>query len=394
MSHIKVSARTLYDEARWRHVPSADCRGRRGSMQLIDYPFIKYGFTTRAVPLEEMAKVVPMYAPPRIGDLLLAEVVDLGRHTRMEIRTGLTMHLFPGDHIVGAFGNRYATDQYEGYVPTRLVEGCDLLSVGGVCGEVASQHASMVDPTRLRIVGLVSDKDDRTINQCAFGLPPYAVDDHLESSTAEVILVVGSAMNSGKTTAAGTLARALSRANFSVAAGKITGTAAGKDCRFYEACGAQPVLDFTSAGYPSTYMLGLEELLGIYNSILGKLRASNPDYIILEIADGIFQRETRMLLESAEFRRSADHVFFAASDSLSAESGVRSIRGYGLPVRAIAGAVTQSPLASREAEETLGLPSMSIERIMDGTLKEVLGTGRALEWSARDDVFAPTEEVA
>jgi len=24
----------------------------------------------------------------------------------------------------------------------------------------------------------------------------------------------------------------------------------------------------------------------------------------------------------------------------------------------------------------------------------VLGTGRALEWSARDDVFAPTEEVA
>jgi hypothetical protein len=360
-------------------------------MQLIDYPIIKYGFTTRAVPLDEMARVVPMHAPPRIGDLILAEVLDLGRHYRMEIRTGLTMDLFPGDHIVGAFGNRYATDQYEGYVPTRPVEGCDLLSVGGVCGEVASQHASMVvDPTRLRIVGLVSDKHDRPINQCAFGLPPYAVDDHLETS-AEVILVVGSAMNSGKTTTAGTLARALSRANFSVAAGKITGTAAGKDGRFYEACGAQPVLDFTSAGYPSTYMLGLEELLGIYNSILGNLRAANPDYIILEIADGIFQRETRMLLESAEFRRSADHVFFAAGDSLSAESGVRLVRQYGLPLRATAGSVTQSPLASREAEETLGMPCMSIERIMDGTLKEVLGTGRVLEWSARDDIFAPTD---
>jgi hypothetical protein len=37
---------------------------------------------------------------------------------------------------------------------------------------------------------------------------------------------------------------------------------------------------------------------------------------------------------------------------------------------------------------------MSIERLMDGTLKEVLGTGRALQWSTRDDVFAPTEEVA
>src|SRR5215208_3771800 len=225
MSHIKVSARTLYEEACWRHAPSADCRGRRGSMQLIDYPFIKYGFTTRAVPLEEMARVVPMYAPPRFGDLLLAEVLNLGRHYRMEIRTGHTMALFPGDHIVGAFGNRYATDQYEGYVPSQPVEGCDLLSVGGVCGEVASQHASMiVDPTRLRIVGLVGDRYGRPINQRTFGLPSHAVDDHLESS-AEVILVVGSAMNSGKTTAAGTLARALSRANFSVAAGKITGTA-------------------------------------------------------------------------------------------------------------------------------------------------------------------------
>jgi hypothetical protein len=362
-------------------------------VRLIDNPTIKYGFATRAVPLEEMAKVVPMYAPPSIGDLVLAEVQDIGRHTRMEIRTGVTMYLFPGDHIVGAFGNRYATDQYEGYVPTRPVEECDLLSVGGVCGEVASQHASMlVDPTRLRILGLVGDKGDRPINQCVFGLPSYAVDGHLETS-AEVILVVGSSMNSGKTTAAGTLARALSRANFSVAAGKITGTAAGKDGRFYEACGARPVLDFTSAGYPSTYMVGLKELLGIYHIILGNLRAANPDYIILEIADGVFQRETRMLLESAEFRQSVDHVFFAASDSLSAESGVRSIRGYGLPLRAIAGSVTQSLLASREAEEAVGLPCISIERIMDGTLTELLGAGRTLEWNARDDVFAPTDAV-
>jgi hypothetical protein len=364
-------------------------------MQLIDNPNIKYSFTTRAIPLEEMARVTPMYAPPRIGDLVLAEVLELGRNTRIEVRTGVTMSMFPGDHIVCAFGNRYATDQYEGYVPTRPVETCDLLSMGGACGEVVSQHASMlVDPTRLRIVGLVSDKHELPINQRAFGLPPHDVDGHLESSAAEVILVVGSAMNSGKTTTAGTLARALSRANFGVAAGKITGTAAGRDGRFYEACGARPVLDFTSAGYPSTYMLGLEELLGVYESILGNLRAANPDYIILEIADGIFQRETRMLLESAEFRRSADHVFFAASDSLSAESGVRSIREYGLPLRATAGSVTQSPLASREVEEAVGMPCLSMERIMDGTLKEVLRTGRALQWSARDDVFAPTEEVA
>ena len=50
------------------------------SVRLIDYPIIKYGFATRAVPLDEMAKAVPLYAPPRIGDLVLAEVQDIGRH--------------------------------------------------------------------------------------------------------------------------------------------------------------------------------------------------------------------------------------------------------------------------------------------------------------------------
>ena len=114
-------------------------------MRLIDNPTIKYGFATRAVPLEEMAKVVPMYAPPSIGDLVLAEAQDIGRHTRMEIRTGVTMYLFPGDHIVVRSATA-ATDQYEGYVPTRPVEECDLLSVGGVCGEVASTRLHVGRP--------------------------------------------------------------------------------------------------------------------------------------------------------------------------------------------------------------------------------------------------------
>ena len=91
-----------------------------------------------------------------------------------------------------------------------------------------------------------------------------------------------------------------------------------------------------------------------------------------------------MLLESAEFRESFDHVFFAAGDSLSAESGARFVRDYGLPLRATAGAVTQSRLATREAEEATGLPCLSVERIMDGTLMEILGAGGTLNANGRD----------
>lgn len=78
----------------------------------------------------------------------------------------------------------------------------------------------------------------------------------------------------------------------------MTGTAAGKDGRFFASCGADLVLDFTHCGLPSTSMLERNDLLATYNTLLNRVAATRPDYVIIEIADGIFQRETRMLLES------------------------------------------------------------------------------------------------
>ncbi|MGH3088347.1 MAG: DUF1611 domain-containing protein [Rubrobacteraceae bacterium] len=351
-------------------------------MEITNNPSTKLGFATREVPVEEMAGVSPMTHAPRVGDLALAEVIKLGRHKRVEVRAGYNMDIFPGDRVVGVFGNRYATDHFEGYVPGRAVEECDMLSVGGVFGEVVSRHSSMSDPTRLRVVGLVSDRDGRPINQRDHGLP--ALDGSVGG--AEVILVVGSAMNSGKTTTVGTVARALNGAGYKVAAAKVTGTAAGKDARFFEACGASPVLDFISAGHPSTYMLGREEVLRTYHTILGHLNAADPDYIVLEVADGVCQRETRMILDSEDAMNKVDHVLFAAGDSLAVESGARFLRERGLPLRATAGTVTRSCLATREAEELTGLPCLNIERMTDGTLAEILDVGRSVRLERREHV--------
>jgi hypothetical protein len=285
------------------------------------------------------------------------------------VRGGVIWHIFPGDLIAGAFGNRYATDQFEGYVPKEVVTECDLLSVGGVCGQVASRHPSMHPPTRLRVHGAICDSGGEALNLRSFSLPA-------QRSAARIILVVGSSMNAGKTTTVGTLARALKQGGFRVAAAKITGTAAGKDGRFFTSCGARPVLDFTFAGYPSTYMLSLEELLTVHRTLVGNLRETNPDYILVEIADGIFQRETKMLLECAEFRQDVEHAFFAANDSLSAACGTRHLKEYGIPLRAIAGAFTQSTLAMREAEETTGVRCLNLEQMLAGGVLETMGIAR------------------
>jgi hypothetical protein len=314
-----------------------------------------------------MVELLPHVHRPRVGQLVVAEVLKIGKHTAIEERSGLSVRFFPGDRIVGAFGNRYATDQYEGYVPRRSSRRCDLLSIGGVCGSVASRHDGVRAPTRLRVLGLVGDGHGQPVNQRQFAVEPGP-----PLGTGQVILVVGASMSSGKTTVGGALVRGLVRSGFRVAAGKLTGTAAGKDPRYYQSCGASPVLDFVDAGFPSTYMLDQDELHEIVTRLLSRLRALSPDYVVLEVADGIFQRETAMLLRSPEFRAAVDHVFFAANDSLSAESGVRHLRQYGVPLRAISGVLARGPLLMREAEAATGVPCLTPDRIVDGAALELL----------------------
>ncbi|NJO83753.1 MAG: DUF1611 domain-containing protein [Blastochloris sp.] len=343
-------------------------------MQRIDQAELKLGFTTHVVPVSAMVGYVPIEQTPQIGDLVVARVLSLGKHSTIEMRNGAALNIFPGDLIVGAFGNRYATDQYEGYVPSEPTEYCDMLSVGGVIGKVASSHQTMGSPTKLQILGQVCDASGMPLNTQSFGLKP-----RFTSHRAEVILVVGATMNAGKTTTVGTIVRSLSKAGHRVAAVKVTGTAAGKDGRYFLGCGAKTVFDFTDVGYPSTYMLSLNELLSAHQTLLANLQASKPDYIVVEVADGIFQRETRMLLESDAFRTTIDHVFFAAGDSLAMEAGVRYLTENGWPLRGTAGVITQSPLLMREAEAATGMRCMNIEQMVSGGVVEALKGAPVLE---------------
>lgn len=351
-----------------------------GYERVLADPRTKAGLVVREVPASEMAGVASVAGELEIGDVALVRVVKVGKNKRLEAREGFTLDLFEGDYFLGVFGNRYATGQFEGYVPQGSSAECDMLSMGGVLGKVTSQHSDTPTPTRVEVVGVVVDARGEKVNTRSYGVAKgYSqVSRPVETGNAEVILVIGSAMDSGKTTTAGTVARSLSRSGYKVAAAKVTGTAAGKDARFFAASGAHPALDFVGAGYPSTYMIPEEEVLAVYASLVEELAASEPDYIVLEIADGIYQRETKMLLDSKEVRRSVDHVFFAAGDALAVGFGTRAVREMGLPLRATSGAVAASELGARESEDLSGLPCLSLERILSGELEELLccrGTG-------------------
>jgi len=180
-------------------------------------------------------------------------------------------------------------------------------------------------------------------------------------------------MNAGKTTTAAGIVNGLTRAGLNVGAAKVTGTGAGKDLWLMRDAGAQTVLDFTDAGYPSTYKVPLPEVEQIVSTLTGHLAAAGAEAIILEVADGLYQYETACLLASPNFQAQIDGVIFAAGDAMGAAAGVNWLQDHGLPVAGVGGLLTASPLAMREAVAAVDVPVLDLYALCDAGIVDRLG---------------------
>lgn len=325
---------------------------------------IKWSYVTHRVDRSLALGLVPVSHEPDPGRVVLARVISIGKHKDIEGVNGRKMALFPGDVIAGALGHRYATDQFEGYAAASGPTG-HLLGQGGVCGEVRSKNEKMVDPTCIEWVGCLKDPDGQLLHLRRCSLHSRY---ELIPAQARMLLVVGGTMNSGKTTVAAQAIRSLSGQGRRVAAAKITGTACRKDLGIMEDAGAVRVLDFTDCGHPSTAHCSREEVLKIAFELRQALLEEQPEFIVLEIADGIFQRETRFLLEDCGFRETIDAVIFAGLDSASCESGVRRLREQKYNIVAVAGLVANSRLGMAEVAAATGVPCLNGQMILGGAL--------------------------
>ncbi len=317
-------------------------------------------FTTRRVDFNEVKGLLKS-AKPASGDLVLARVEAIGQHTRLEEHLGRRAKLYPGDEIVVAYGARYAPDQFEAEVPADL-SPCDLVAGGGVAARVLSRHSRMGKATRISPIGLLVDSQARIINLRRYSLPePMAV----PALSPQVIAVVGSSMNAGKTTTAAGLIHGLARAGLRVAGIKVTGTGSGGDLWSMADAGAAWTFDFTDMGHATTAGLPEAEVERIAAGLVSHSASLGADIIILEVADGLFQRETAALVGSKTFHSMVDGVLFAASDALGAIGGIEWLRQRGLPVIALSGLLTASPLAMRESAAHTDVPVMTLAELLE-----------------------------
>jgi hypothetical protein len=329
---------------------------------------IKWTYTTHRVDRSAIRGIAPLGTEPDPGRLVLARVLTIGKNKEVEGTDGRRLTLFPGDVIAGCLAYRYATDQYEG-LPIAHGPAAHLMSIGGVCGFIASKNEKMPDPTTIEWIGSLANGTGKALYLRDFALRPKR---QTSAPRPRTVLVVGASMNAGKTTTAAQVIRSLSGQGRRVVAAKITGTACRKDPGIMEDAGALRVLDFTYAGHPSTANLPPRDLMALAYDLRAMLLEERPEFIVYEIADGIFQRETRLLLEDRAFRETIDVVLYAAPESPSCESGVRWLREWGYTVGAVGGMVANSRLGMEEVRQATGVPCLNGQMILDGALNNVL----------------------
>ena len=337
----------------------------------------KRAFSTRRVPGHAMRGLLADDTRPRTGDLVLARVDEIGKQAKLELTDGRKAHMFPGDEIVVCYGNRYAPDQYEALIGPDL-SPCDLVAAGGLASIEVSRRVGLLPPTRITPLGLVTGADGQRLN-----VMQYCVDAPAERPAIPAILSLGTSMNAGKTLTATSLVRGFKRLGFKVAALKVTGTGAGGDMWIVRDAGADVSLDFTDAGYASTYLVGVPEIEAATYRLMNHAASLGCEVAVIEIADGLQQLETSQLVRSARILDVTVGSVFAAYDAMGAKYGVDILRAAGHAVLGISGRLGRSPLGVREAEDETGLRVYSPWDLQEGALVPVLrahavATGAAL----------------
>ncbi|MBW9263712.1 MAG: hypothetical protein K1566_18250 [Candidatus Thiodiazotropha sp. (ex. Lucinisca nassula)] len=307
---------------------------------------------------------------PEVGDLVFGEIFELGHHRLIESRSARMHTVNIGTRAIFVYGNRYAPDQYEGLVPDEKKDYVELFSRGGVIGEVQNQNQLIGRATKVKVLGYVCKDDGSVINTKDHVLlkPKEKI---RNKQGSKLILCVGTSMNSGKTEAAAACCYAISSMGRNVRAAKLTGTASLKDILLMNDCGAENIADFTYFGYPSTYLMDLEDLLKMFNDFDMKYGNNPKNYLVIEFADGIFQRETAKLLKSPIVRDRIHKLIFCAPDSTAVFGGINILKEeFDLVPDAISGICSSSPLAMREIESFTDLP---IIQSMEKDFKKIFG---------------------
>ena len=317
--------------------------------------------------------------PAESGTVIAARVKSSkSSYNTLEDVHGRMVTLHRGDIIVGALGRRDALYGYSGHVPSVVEVGDELqlLNLGGVIGAGAEATTATGEPFVLEVLGAVLEfpylatRVGVPANIARAALPTRPMPTR-EEGLPPLLVLVGTCMDAGKTTAASNLISELTHKGLRVAAGKLTGVSLRRDVLAMQDCGAEPVAVFTDFGVVTT---DEQSAPPAAHSLIAHLSESEPDLIVLEMGDGLLGTYgVQALLSDQRIRDALSRVILCAQDPVGAWGAQSLLRDkYGLEIDVVSGRVTDSPVGRRFCNEKLGVAAHNALRDGRGLADSVL----------------------
>jgi len=285
------------------------------------------------------------------GDYIAARVTGKPSPLyRIEIPTGRMVNMMADDLVIGAWGKRAAT--LEGVGDWEAV-GSDgrlhALTSAGLFGKATSTSLLIPRFMTLDYVGHVC-RDGRRQAMRDFIEPVAEI-----TFDAPVVLMVGTSMSAGKTTAGRVIVHELSNMGQRVVGAKFTGAGRYRDTLSYGDAGAEAIVDFVDAGLPSTVVPEprFDEAM---RYMLSRIAAVEPDVVVAEAGASPLEPYNGAIAIEA-LREHLACVVLCASDPY-AVVGVRV--AFDLQPDVVTGPATNTTAGIELAEKLTGLPALNL----------------------------------
>lgn len=284
---------------------------------------------------------------------------DKTTYNQVECDDGAFRTISKDDLLVSALGERRALRGYCGRIPRHVHVGDELnvLNMGGIIGRCTSDHPDLGPALRVEVLGAVMVERDGE-------MAPARIQDHAVEpvyslkESAPLVMVSGTAMDTGKTYAASQIIRGLTERGLSVGAAKLTGAALMRDSRAMEEHGAIISSTFIDAGVVSSTR---QEMQPLAKAIIAHVNTADPDIIVLELGDGFigYYGVDDLLMDKEIQRFTRAHVV-TASNLAGAWAADQTFRTkYQAPITVLTGPVTDNAVGKQYIQNILGVPALN-----------------------------------
>lgn len=278
-----------------------------------------------------------------VGAILAVKIINANtKYNILELESGRMCTLHQGDIIPVVLGSRYAMQGMFGVLPKFLSVGSiiDILNIAGVAGECLDYNPSVGSPVKCSVLGSILDDGNQQINLLQY--KTIDLSDDLVNKK-KIVAIIGSGMNSGKTTTASGIIQMLASEGKRIAVAKVTGVGAMKDVYQMIDCGCIYGASFVDCGIPSTCIDDKNIIIKSTKGIINHLNKTDADIIFLELGDGLYGNYgVRELLLDEQIRGQISLYIICANDIPGSLKLYQDCMEIGFKPDVLSGAVTDN----------------------------------------------------